>query len=442
MLVLAFAQAVVVPEAGWEEFAHLRKIVEKSKKKRSSPRGKRNPKTVVTKKRRRELHILQWNVEGLFSARTRSISGLDNPSNDILLLQETFHVRPAEIPGFTVVEELAIKTRGRPSGGILTAVRTSIECEYVEKNINLVHVKLTDHDLSIINCYFTPNTEVDDILESIGETVGASTAGKYFIIAGDFNCRTDSALSDRGRTLEEGLAQLGFILVTDPELASFVSPQPSGLIRKSAIDHVFTNVEHLLISCRHEVEEEAQWNRPHRQVRSMWRIRTGNCGVVFRGRSRDVDVSALAHQAGRIEKRVSSLLTRGLVDRAVAAINESILETTTEKKRTKEYFNRWFDKKCKNAKKLVMDLRSAGHPGFRRASKEYHRLCRRKKAEYDEGTLLKKLQKAEVNPFFADEIQTGSCIYLYPWTESRGAFWESAQEQGWRVRSRVTFNNR
>src|SRR5690606_21694669 len=72
--------------------------------------------------RPRQLHIMQWSIEGL---------------------NETFHMEPANIIGFDVTESFATKssppTRGRPSGRLLIGQRPRRSFKVYSSIFQLVH---------------------------------------------------------------------------------------------------------------------------------------------------------------------------------------------------------------------------------------------------------------------------------------------------------------
>lgn len=348
--------------------------------------------------RKRQTKILQWNVEGLFSATRDSTFQPSDPECDVILLQETFRTQETTIMGFTVHEQLALKpaggTLGRPSGGILTAVRSTMTSRALEVSENLVHVIISAVDTSIVNCYFQPNTDVDDILEAVSNTLHAYPAGKQVIVAGDFNCRLD--VGERGELLQEGLAAIGLELISKPDIPTYIC-EVSGQIRSSTIDLVFTNILGKLRGSCLKVEQDAVYRRKHRQVHSTWLLPSGNCGKQWHPPSRHVVESVLAQDIEQIQEEVTSKLALGQLDKVVDLVNSSILKATTVKPKPKCYFKRWFDSECYEARRRLRQHLSDSERV--RAAKEYRVLCRNKKREYREALLVKELLAAEVNPF-------------------------------------------
>lgn len=81
---------------------------------------KRSKRTLTQLKeswRKKQIKVLQWNVEGLFSAPQDITFQPSDTDYDVILLQKTFRIKESSIMGFTVHEKLANKpTLGRPIG--------------------------------------------------------------------------------------------------------------------------------------------------------------------------------------------------------------------------------------------------------------------------------------------------------------------------------------
>lgn len=179
-----------------------------------------------------------------------------------------------------MIEHFAKKTQGRagrPSGGLITAIRTQMSTLTIEATENLIHVKLPHIDTSIVNAYFPPDTDIYDIISQITSTLSSSQTGKNVIVAGDFNSRIDSAICDRGEILEEGLKTIDLELITQQSPPTYVD-NSTRLPRKSTIDLIFSNVGSRLIDHQVRTEVDAAMPRKHRQIHSRWLLGSGNCG--------------------------------------------------------------------------------------------------------------------------------------------------------------------
>ena len=117
---------------------------------------------------------------------------------------------------------------GRPSGGISIGLKLYINWNAAEvyTNENIVCVK-TDH-VSIIACYFQPNTDILDIIGNISKAVEKLPPNQPLICTGDFNCRLD--VGNRGYELTHSLYDAGLQCLNDPNAKTFVSSQGSSTI--------------------------------------------------------------------------------------------------------------------------------------------------------------------------------------------------------------------
>ena len=264
--------------------------------------------------------------------------------------------------------------------------------------------------MSVINCYYCPGTEVEDIVEDILREVDHTDTGKRVIVCGDFNCRIDIPnLDARGDSLATGLATKGLALCSSPLPHTFV-----GMNGKSTIDLVFSNVSNRLLKYSIEVEKDSSASRDHRQVHSSWLLKSNNCGSVPFNRKREVDLAKLSHLAARTEEEVGLLLAKNLISEAVNLLNHRILSCTANKARGKPVFKRWFDSECRDFRRHSISLKWLGHPDAKKASIEYHRLCKRKFAEYEERTICDRLLRAEANPFRLARSASPASPKLYP----------------------------
>src|SRR5699024_12426493 len=60
---------------------------------------------------------------------------------------------------------------GRPYGGLLTATRSGIPAAQLSSSDHVLHIKLTKMDVSLLSCYFPPDTEIEDIVEEINASL-------------------------------------------------------------------------------------------------------------------------------------------------------------------------------------------------------------------------------------------------------------------------------
>jgi len=300
--------------------------------------------------------MLQWNLGSLKQTLANCITGFDSDAHDILLLQETFHTKPVSLPGYIVFEQLATMPtgRGRPTGGIISAVRSQISALMIDVSPLHIHLKIPDLDLSLVNCYYPPETDVVQIIDDINGTLDISGTGNRIIVCGDFNCRIDIPFTDnRGDSLAIGLSSRGLTLCSDWTVKTFFNDMGGS----SAIDLIFSNCPQRLRMITVGVESDSTKPRDHRQVRSIWRLKSNNCGFHPLRKKRLVDVAKLATQSEAIHEGVERLLEKNLLNEALNLINGHILSATSNAGKQNPKFKRWFDRECYEYRQHALSLK-------------------------------------------------------------------------------------
>ncbi|KAH9399930.1 hypothetical protein TYRP_017499 [Tyrophagus putrescentiae] len=108
---------------------------------------------------------------------------------------------------------------------------------------------------------------------------------------------------------------------------------------------------------------------------------------------------------------VDKLLRAGQLNRAVDYVNKRILEAASDALPPKDYFKKWFDQECFDARKNKNNVMRTAHSQTERkqVAKDYKALCKRKKREYQKEALLKKILEAEEgNPFRLTKVKRSS----------------------------------
>ena len=143
-------------------------------------------------------------------------------------------------------------------GGLSICVSQSLDCRNTEiyRNENMLCVSV--NLLSIIVCYYPPNTCVDDILLDICQILDTVPTCAKILLGGDFNGRIDGD-HVRGEILCENLQFSGLRCINSPKNCTYYSHNGS-----STIDLFFTKnitatipatqqmfqTKHQIVSCR------------------------------------------------------------------------------------------------------------------------------------------------------------------------------------------------
>ena len=200
-----------------------------------------------------------WNIEG--SKTNIPLLTNNELDTDIILLTETLatHDISCLLPGFYCYFAEAVKPqRGRPMGGLSICVSKSLDCRSTEfyRNENMLCVSL--NLLTIIVCYYPPNTCVDDILLDICQFLDTVPTCAKTLLGGDFDCRIDGD-HVRGEILCENLQFAGLHCINSPENCTFYSHNGSSTIDLFFAKNITATIpatqqmfqtKHQIVSCR------------------------------------------------------------------------------------------------------------------------------------------------------------------------------------------------
>lgn len=184
-------------------------------------------------KTRPSTSALLWNVEGLNAVKSLPREDIFD-SFDVVLLTETFLLRPAVHDGFYSFDSLAEQGggAGRPSGGISILCKPHTNPKEVALCKNFV---LVETNATVFCCfYFQPDTRMSLIVEKFADATSRADSDKHWLFAGDFNCRVD--MGPRGEQLIETIRETLRLECLNDARPTYFCPNGS-----TAIDLVFTN---------------------------------------------------------------------------------------------------------------------------------------------------------------------------------------------------------
>ena len=190
------------------------------------------------------MNLVLWNVEGLRSLLGGGVVTFFEKF-DMLLLTETFQLKPSSIPGFYSFDELAVKLeKGRPMGGITVAVRAEWRPKPIFRSEHMVGVEILS---GVVYCaYFSPTCEVLDIVDHLAERLCLMDLSKQTLIAGDFNARIDAGRSMKTEAIVDLMEDFGFSLISCESEPTYLCHNGS-----SVIDLVFVNFPGCRVATEH-----------------------------------------------------------------------------------------------------------------------------------------------------------------------------------------------
>lgn len=182
-----------------------------------------------------KVNILFWNVEG----KNRFINALGDKyldkdaliaGQDILFLSETWSVVPfSSRKLFNFSFSSAVKTQGRPSGGLEFYSSPSRTQKVISQSPH--HICIVSSNFQVIGVYYKPSLEFDDLILDLVKALDACCDDIPIVLGGDFNLHYGTP---DFRNLAELLEIFNISLVSDPSRISFDGVQGS-----STPDHVF-----------------------------------------------------------------------------------------------------------------------------------------------------------------------------------------------------------
>ena len=170
----------------------------------------------VPEKTKQHIKVCHWNAEGVSNKTVELSKFLHDNEINVCCIQET-HLqedKPFKIRGYKAIRN---DRQGRKKGGVATLVRNNLYAEEVRRQTGeaeYLHVKITTGEgiLDIVN-FYCPNDKNLSL-----DTIDVPDSN--FLIAGDFNCRSQSwgydSMDARGKDVEEWQDENKLILVNDP----------------------------------------------------------------------------------------------------------------------------------------------------------------------------------------------------------------------------------
>lgn len=322
-------------------------------------------------------------------------------SYDIVAMTETFLVKcPVIAPdGFYPFHSWAVPAvaRGRPSGGISILCRAYLRPELLMKSNNYLCVRTTDALLCTF--YFSPDTDIGEILTTVIHTTTVVADGELpIIVMGDFNCRVDGV---RGARLTDGLTPYGFKLINDKDTPTYIDYHGN-----SAIDLVFVGLNARITAASQLVIPSTI--RKHQKVVTVWTVRAQE--NVHQEPTRPQPLSRILDIQRFNESldlnAITLCLDQDNIDEAVLILT-SVIVKVCETTLTRYHHKPWFNTECRQKKRDLLALlqQILDHPGttgrttYNIARREYVKLIKEKRTQYQEEKLIKKIEETERKPW-------------------------------------------
>ena len=363
---------------------------------------------------------MTWNIEGLKGAISNSPETDPLLDSDFVCLQETFVDEIVEnlralLPKYNWTISPAFNIGPKLRQGIAILSKQHLQTTVLSKS--KYHLAVRTESLNILTFYFPPSTEVDNILLQVIQTLSNISHDRPTILCGDFNCRADEG--SRGRELIETLKNYGFNFCSDPNVSTYVSPNGN-----SCIDFIFHNLTHP--EAVEQVRVKPTLERKHQRI---------TCRIILSspGLKNYRTPPKLLPRKINQEQLVTNLIRLPSPDHVVnenvqqitSVITELIVHSIPKPSKFDNHHKRWFDKQCSTLKKKSLQLKQAAsntgdYSEFKMVQRKYKDLIKKKKQEYDEKELLKRIEDYETAPWLLFKVRTPSLpspIDVNVWTE-------------------------
>ena len=176
-----------------------------------------------------------FNVHGLTSSSLCAHTVTELQNHSVVFLSETWlHSTQTElIQSKTLISVPATKPsgRGRPSGGLHLYFNPKFNSKVNSSDSS--HISVTFDHISVIGCYFRPQSDLDDIVLTLATALNNIPSTLPVIIGGDFNVHPDS---NEFKEISQFLRSYNITLISDPKTPTYTHSKGT-----SVIDYIFTS---------------------------------------------------------------------------------------------------------------------------------------------------------------------------------------------------------
>jgi hypothetical protein len=339
------------------------------------------------------LRCMFWNVEGLKGLYKNHPERLPFQIYDILCLAETFltsyNYGPLE-KEFRIYQALAERTRGRPSGGIMIAIKKHVKSEFVNATKHTVTVKT--NGITLTSAYFPPDMDICEICTELADNIPRRPEGTKNILIGDFNCRLDAG--HRGADLLDALEDMGLVYVGNELVKTYHSHNGS-----STIDFIFVSTNCLSMMNQPRINRVIE--RKHSQIK--FEITLDINQIQHRKKSkavRSICGETLEQQIIQNALQINATSeVDGLAEIISNLIKQSELKPTQRGNRKGSFHKMWFDAECLAQKNRIKYLLYTEDRSYWVEAKKYKKLIKEKRMISEEQELIKNTEKYAKQPW-------------------------------------------
>ena len=362
------------------------------------------------------LKCLFWNVEYLKSVTKKAPEVDLYDKADVIMLCESMCT---EEEARETLQNYFVRTVGRDKDGCRGIIIASkVESTVTSQSAN--HMAVRIGRVLFVALYFTPDTQVADIILKLSEINSQRNKGEPALLCGDFNCRIDDGQGrQRGEDLEEALSDMEYQLLNDNshtyiapngsstiDLAFLAQAKPStdargtGLYLKAEVENLTVHHTHLRKHGQIRFELKVSKTRGSDTPRESRRVHLG----------RRLDPKSV-EDSKRSGKLLDELQTRPL-NTAVENITQIIQQATKERKTRK--YKAWFDKDCVSKKRELLPLYRTRNRDertrkeFNEKKRSYKQLCEEKRTSYESERLSRRLEEVGKKPWKAFSHHKGT----------------------------------
>ncbi|KAG1673369.1 Relaxin receptor 2 [Nymphon striatum] len=222
--------------------------------------------------------------------------------------------------------------RGRPSGGLQCYINPKIDAKLISSDFN--HMCILLPFVTLIGIYFSPKTDIDDILIMLATFLNNAPPNTPILLGGDLNVNINSEeFQELNNFLSKGY---NLSLISDPTTNSFYNYKKDGTLTSSRIDHVFCSRSVPVVKSAVFITNDCSDHRPDHIVLKFKRNNTSSSFTSSSSHSH-IDIASAADFLS--DPAFLAIPETQLVSRINSIFSSCSIQAPRRKKNSKPWFN-------------------------------------------------------------------------------------------------------
>ncbi|KAG1672160.1 RNA-directed DNA polymerase from mobile element jockey [Nymphon striatum] len=222
--------------------------------------------------------------------------------------------------------------RGRPSGGLQCYINPKIDAKLISSDFN--HMCILLPFVTLIGIYFSPKTDIDDILIMLATFLNNAPPNTPILLGGDLNVNINSEeFQELNNFLSKGY---NLSLISDPTTNSFYNYKKDGTLTSSRIDHVFCSRSVPVVKSAVFITNDCSDHRPDHIVLKFKRNNTSSSFTSSSSHSH-IDIASAADFLS--DPAFLAIPETQLISRINSIFSSCSIQAPRRKKNSKPWFN-------------------------------------------------------------------------------------------------------